>query len=241
MAPGGEVFEEFERQKWDIKPHVQRQVLAEIVVAVEQLHNMNIEHRDLKWDNFAIDSQGHVKLIDFGYAMYRNQQNFSRPNWFLNSDWFKLGNMCKDLFSEEPNPNEANLIAFLYTMDEDEIPSTGESITWCMEVCCSLILCIFLELKEHSYFDGVDWNAVAKRDSIPGPLPHSQTDKDVLFRQHESEKLVDADNDNLKGELWFFVLNFDAFRMRFVGLVFFGCVSLGRDEKRLLVVATKIY
>lgn len=59
----------------------------------------------------------------------------------------------------------------------------------------------FIELKEHPYFDGIDWNAVTQRDSMPGPLPHSQTNKDVLFRKHESEKLVAADDDNLKGEL----------------------------------------
>lgn len=130
LAPGGEVYEEFDRQKWDVPSHTQRQVLAEIVVAVDQLHNMNIEHRDLKWDNFAIDSHGHVKLIDFGYAMYRDERDFSHPNWFMNMDWFKLGNMCEDLFSQ-PNPNEANLIAFLRDMDEDEIMSLGKSImTW---------------------------------------------------------------------------------------------------------------
>lgn len=125
--PGGEVHEEFGRQKWRVSPDIQKQVLAEVVTVIDQLHDMNIEHRDLKWDNFAIDSQGHVKLIDFGYAMYRDQQNFSRPNWFLQSDWFKLGNMCEDLFSDEPNQNESNLIALLHTMDDNEIQLSGKS------------------------------------------------------------------------------------------------------------------
>lgn len=42
--------------------------LAEIVLAVESLHNQGIIYRDLKPENILIDQQGHVKLIDFGFG-----------------------------------------------------------------------------------------------------------------------------------------------------------------------------
>lgn len=135
LAPGGEVYEEFDRRKWQMPSQVQQQVLAEIVVAIEQLHNMNIEHRDLKWDNFAIDSQGHLKLIDFGYAVYHDQLNMTNPNWFLNMDWYKLGAMCTDLFYGSLNCTERNLITYLHNMNVDGRKASGKLITKYLKLC----------------------------------------------------------------------------------------------------------
>ena len=42
--------------------------LAEIVLAIESLHRVNIIYRDLKPENILLDKDGHVQLIDFGFA-----------------------------------------------------------------------------------------------------------------------------------------------------------------------------
>lgn len=47
---------------------VARFYLAEIVQAVEYLHEHGIIHRDIKPDNMLLDGEGHVKLTDFGLA-----------------------------------------------------------------------------------------------------------------------------------------------------------------------------
>jgi serum/glucocorticoid-regulated kinase 2 len=42
--------------------------IAELILAIEHLHNMDIIYRDLKPENILIDSEGHIRLADFGLA-----------------------------------------------------------------------------------------------------------------------------------------------------------------------------
>lgn len=45
--------------------------LAEMVQAIEFLHNHNILHRDLKPENVLLNSDGHVAITDFGLGKGR--------------------------------------------------------------------------------------------------------------------------------------------------------------------------
>lgn len=66
-VPGGELFSHLRREGRFANDHG-RLYAAEIILAFEYLHNMNIVYRDLKPENLLLSSKGHMKITDFGFA-----------------------------------------------------------------------------------------------------------------------------------------------------------------------------
>ena len=42
--------------------------IAELILAIEEMHKFNYIHRDIKPDNILINQDGHLKLTDFGLS-----------------------------------------------------------------------------------------------------------------------------------------------------------------------------
>jgi len=48
-------------------------IVAEVVLALEKLHNLGIIYRDLKPENILLDAAGHVRIADFGLCKLLNK------------------------------------------------------------------------------------------------------------------------------------------------------------------------
>ena len=64
---GGELFTYINREKRFSEART-RFYAAEIILALEYLHEMDIIYRDLKPENILLDSHGHIRLTDFGLS-----------------------------------------------------------------------------------------------------------------------------------------------------------------------------
>jgi serine/threonine protein kinase len=64
---GGELFQRIGKEGIFLEDQAAF-YLAEIILALEHLHNHNILHRDLKPENVLLSSDGHICLTDFGLS-----------------------------------------------------------------------------------------------------------------------------------------------------------------------------
>ena len=58
--------------------------IAEVILSIEMVHNLDYIHRDLKPDNVLLDKDGHIKLTDFGLCKHAEiRQNTVQPQYSM--------------------------------------------------------------------------------------------------------------------------------------------------------------
>ena len=67
--------------------------VAEVSLALAYLRSQNISHRDLKPSNILVDSEGHLRLVDFGLATKENDRNVFCGTWRCCSS-FRHNRVC---------------------------------------------------------------------------------------------------------------------------------------------------
>ncbi|UMM12052.1 hypothetical protein L5515_001025 [Caenorhabditis briggsae] len=76
---GGELFTHLcSRGHFDLE--AAQFVIAELVVAIDSLHQRKVIYRDLKLENILLDEEGHVKLTDFGLSKLFSPGELDRAN-----------------------------------------------------------------------------------------------------------------------------------------------------------------
>lgn len=98
-------------------PTQRKQVIRDMIEAVEALHMKGIVHGDVKLENMLLDSEGHVKLCDFEEGLFEHEDE---ETW--------EGNVTEHYVSPNRRRKEEDLGQFPPPTKEDDLYGLGLSI-----------------------------------------------------------------------------------------------------------------
>ncbi|CAH0516549.1 unnamed protein product [Peronospora belbahrii] len=193
---GGELFFHLQQQlshKFDEK--ATRFYAAEVLAALSDLHANGIVYRDLKPENVLLDSQGHVKLADFGFAkqdMTCGQRTYSfcgSPEYLspemvkkdghgIETDMWSYGCLIYELLTGSP-PFQCEDIHRLYRLIQQGRVWYPPYLSGHAMSLLKVLLCInpsrrltAAQAMKHPFFKlSLDWDDLFQRRVLPPIVP----------------------------------------------------------------------
>ncbi|MCJ1393372.1 serine/threonine protein kinase, AGC [Xylographa bjoerkii] len=194
-CPGGEVFTYLRRAR-RFNETTSRFYAAEIALILEFLHDVEgTAYRDLKPENILIDSEGHLKLVDFGFAKkIGDTQTYTlcgtpeylAPEVIKNTghgtavDWWAFGILIYEFLVGQPPFWDQNPLKIYSKIVEGNIPYPNGMSPEARDLISSLctvnpsnrlgnISGGSQRVKAHPFFRGIDWEAMYYR-RMKGPI-----------------------------------------------------------------------
>lgn len=190
---GGHLFFQLYRQG-TFSEELARVYTAEIVAAVAHLHKNGIIHRDLKPENILLDSEGHVKLTDFGLAKEIDDSKptnsmcgtmeYMAPEIVLAkghgkaADWWSVGILLYEMLTGQPpfTHNNRQKLQQKIAKDKIKLPS------YLSNECNSFLKALLHKeagkrlgagpagsdaIKQHKWFKIINWRKLEAREIQP--------------------------------------------------------------------------
>lgn len=217
FVTGGEMFTHLRQlEVFDIA--TTRYYVAQLVTAIAKLHEMGIAYRDVKPENIMLDSQGQLKLTDFGFAKKIEDLSFSScgtpeylaPEQILSQghdkgvDWWAIGILTYEMLESQP-PFFGESVTDIYKMALKYSPCfltitdpTAKSFIKSLlhKDKTKRLGCGVLGAKEvmnHPFFAGIDWKRIELGlDKAPiqvDPQPMKNFVTDKEAEEEEEEAL----------------------------------------------------
>ncbi|EIM20411.1 kinase-like protein [Wallemia mellicola] len=194
FVAGGELFSLLRKSQRFPNP-VAKFYAAEVALALDYLHSLDIIYRDLKPENILLGADGHIKITDFGFAKYVPDVTWTlcgTPDYLApeivqskgynkSVDWYALGVLIFEMlagyppfYTEDSNPMKLyeKIIA-----NKPKFPSYFDPVA--KDLLKQLLMADLSkrfgnlqhgsrDVFTHEWFKEVDWNRLYNR-AIPAP------------------------------------------------------------------------
>jgi serine/threonine protein kinase len=205
---GGEMFFHLHREK-RFSDEKTKFYIAEIILAIEFLHNNKMLYRDLKPENIMVDATGHIKLTDFGLSkmvkkskekafticgtpQYLAPEILSDDGYDGSVDWWSLGCVMYEMLTGSAPfriPKGSYLTADLYKKKvnmPDYVTSEAKDLIKQLLVPNPKKRLGYgpdgsKKIKEHPYFSDIDWDDASDRKLIPPFIPELNGETDLKY------------------------------------------------------------
>lgn len=194
FVAGGELFN-YIRAEGQFSNETTKLVAAEIILALQYLHNQDIIYRDIKPENLLVDHSGHLKLTDFGFAKHIEERtnsmcgtlDYMAPEILMAkghgkaADWWSLGILIYEMLSGCPplsvDAGNGSHAMHLITAGKLEYPAYFDKDA--VDLISRLLVVDEKErlgsrgdaeeIKRHPWFANMQWSSIIQREG-PGPL-----------------------------------------------------------------------
>ncbi|KAM3141388.1 hypothetical protein pb186bvf_006506 [Paramecium bursaria] len=201
---GGELFLHL-RLKQRFNEQTTQFYAAEILHALSVLHNHGVVYRDLKPENVLLDESGHIKLTDFGLSKlgYETDQTINsfcgtpeyvapevlyQKGYNHTVDFYSLGALIFEMLSGAPPHYNKNKKQMLQDRCNSPLELKGYFSMQAQNLLRGL-LCrdpqrrlgrnSVEEIKNHNFFQGIDWKIVEARQLVPPIVPRVRFNGDL--------------------------------------------------------------
>ena len=205
---GGDMFYHMHHSTINFTENTVKFYIIELILAIEFLHENNVIYRDLKPENILMNSEGHIKISDFGLSKkLENQKDkaytlcgtlqYLAPEILKNKgydksvDWWSLGCIYYEMLTGnlpfKTNGNKINLDVFEEKIDFDENmnPLLINLISQLLNVNPKKRLGYGAQdakkIKEDQYFNDVDWNKYLNKEIEPPFVPKLEGELDLRY------------------------------------------------------------